>query len=85
MAKRKNRIRFPLNKVQISLLRLTESLNEQGLLDLRQLIINYKARRLAQLADRIWEEKGWTEETMQGFLETHMRMPYKPDHSAGPK
>jgi hypothetical protein len=85
MAKRKNGIRFPLNELQISLLRLSENLSEQELLELRKRIIDYKAKRLVQLADKVWDEKGWTEETMQGFLKTHMRTPYKPDHSEGTK
>jgi len=29
------------------------------------------------LADQVWDEKGWTEETMEQFLNTHMRTPYK--------
>lgn len=68
---------FPLNEVQISLLKLTENLREDEMQDLKKLIIAFKAHRLALLADKVWDEKGWTEETMQQFLETHMRTPYK--------
>lgn len=70
-------IEFPLNEVQISLLKLTENLKEDELQDLKRLIVAFKARRLAMLADRVWDEKGWTEETMEQFLNTHMRTPYK--------
>lgn len=72
-------IEFPLNEVQISLLKLTENLSEEELMDLKKLIIAFKARKLVQLADKVWDEKGWTQETMQEFLKTHMRTPYKPD------
>ncbi|MEI6407809.1 MAG: hypothetical protein WCR52_00365 [Bacteroidota bacterium] len=70
-------IEFPLNEVQISLLKLTENLKDDELQDLKRLIIAFKARRLAMLADQVWDEKGWTEETMEQFLNMHMRTPYK--------
>ena len=69
-------IQFPLNEVQVSLLRLTENLPDQDIQVLKKLIIAFKAQRLAQLADKVWDEKGWNEETMQQFLNTHMRTPY---------
>ena len=69
-------IQFPLNEVQVSLLRLTENLPDQDLQVLKKLIIAFKAQRVAQLADKVWDEKGWSEETMQQFLSTHMRTPY---------
>jgi hypothetical protein len=69
-------IQFPLNEVQVSLLKLTENLSEEELKNLKKIIIAFKAQRLAALTDKVWEEKGWTEETMQTFLNTHMRTPY---------
>lgn len=69
-------LQFPLNEVQVSLLRLTEKLPDEELLALKKLIIAFKAQRLAALADQVWTEKGWTQETMQEFLNTHMRTPY---------
>jgi hypothetical protein len=69
-------IQFPLNDVQLALLRLTEDLQEKELEELKQLIIAFKARRLALLVDQVWEDKGWTNDTMQQFLDTHMRPPY---------
>lgn len=68
---------FPLNDMQVALLKLSEQLSEEELRDLKQIIIAFKARRLALLADKVWEEKGWTQETMQTFLQTHLRTPYK--------
>lgn len=70
-------IQFPLNETQVALLKLTEHLSEEEIRDLKKLIIAFKARRLAQLADKVWDEKGWTQETMQAFLKTHLRTPYK--------
>jgi hypothetical protein len=42
-----------------------------------KLIIAFKARRITLLTDKVWQEKGWTEDTMQQFLETHIRTPYR--------
>jgi hypothetical protein len=70
-------IQLPLNEIQLSLLKLTENLKEEELQELKKLIIAYKANRLAMLADQVWDEKGWTEATMQAFLNEHMRTPYK--------
>jgi ribosomal protein L11 methylase PrmA len=70
-------VQFPLNEVQISLLKLSENLSADELQALKQLIIAFKAQRLAKLADQNWDEKSWTQETMQQFLQTHMRTPYK--------
>ncbi len=70
-------ISFPLNDTQVALLKLSEQLSEEELRDLKQIIIAFKARRLAMLTDRVWQEKGWTQETVQTFLQTHMRTPYK--------
>jgi hypothetical protein len=45
--------------------------------DLKKIIIAYKAHRVTLLADKVWTEKAWTEDTMQQFLQTHMRTPYQ--------
>ncbi len=76
-------IQLPLNEVQVSLLKLTENLNEVELLELKKLLIAYKAERLAKLTDQVWDEKGWTQETMNQFLKSHLRTPYRPKQSKG--
>lgn len=47
-----------LAEVQVSLLKMTENLPEEDLKILKRLIIAFKAQRLAELADKVWEEKG---------------------------
>ena len=69
-------IQFPLNEVQVTLLKMTENLSDVELKKLKRVLIAFKAQRLAELADKVWDEKGWTEETMQQFLNTHIRTPY---------
>ena len=77
-------IEFPLNEVQVSLLKLTEHLREDELQDLKQLIIAFKSRRLEMLIENVWEEKGWSEATMRTFLDAHMRTPYRSNKQARP-
>jgi hypothetical protein len=72
-----NTIQFPLNEVQVSLLKMTEQLREDEIQELKRLIIAYKAQRLAMMADKVWDEKGWSEQNMQDFLAKHLRTPYK--------
>jgi hypothetical protein len=69
-------IQFPLNDVQVTLLKLTDNLSDNELKTLKKLIIAFKAQRLSELIDNVWDEKGWSEEMMQQFLNTHMRTPY---------
>jgi hypothetical protein len=69
-------IQYPLNDVQMTLLKLTDTLSENELKMLKKLIIAFKAQRLSDLIDNVWDEKGWSEETMQQFLQIHMRTPY---------
>lgn len=70
-------IASPLSEMQLSLLRLTATMSEVELEDLRRLIIALKFQRLSQLADAVWDAKGWTQETMDAFLAEHMRTPYR--------
>jgi hypothetical protein len=72
-------IQFPLNEVQLSLLRLTRDLKVEELEELKNLIIAYKAERLARIADQEWSAREWSEETIQQFLATHLRTPYLVD------
>ena len=52
------------------------NLSEDELQELKSLLIAYKAARLSRKADEVWEAKGWNQDTMDKFLQTHMRTPY---------
>ena len=38
--------------------------------------LSKKSDSVAMLGDKVRDEKRWSEETMQTFLDTHMRTPY---------
>jgi len=71
-------LNYPLSNAQLELLKLfSRDLPEEDLIEIKQMIVNYLAEKLAQKTDEIWEEKGWTNKDMERFLNAHMRTPYK--------
>ena len=71
-------LNVPLTNAQLEVVQLFSlNLSEEELKDLKRLLIAYKAARLFRKADEVWEAKGWTQETMDKFLQTHLRTPYK--------
>lgn len=68
-----------LNKHQLEILKLFSSnLDDNDLVEIKQLIVQYLADKLTKEADRVWDEKGWTNEDMERLLNTHQRTPYNP-------
>lgn len=45
----------------------------QDLLAIKQMLSDYFAQRAIEEADRLWDERGYTQETMQQWLLTHSR------------
>lgn len=73
-----------LNNAQLEILKLfADNLSPAELADLKKILLAYKLRRVVDLADRIWDERGWSQETMNQFLKTHMRTPYRQPLSEG--
>lgn len=69
-----NSINYPLSNMQLELLKLfSRDLEEKDLIEIKRLIVNYLAKRLSDKADEIWNQREWTDEKMDEFLETHMR------------
>ena len=62
------------SNMQLELLRLySRNLSDEELGEIKQLLARYFAEKLSRRADQVWEEKGWTNETMEEFLHTKMR------------
>lgn len=71
-------ISTPFSNAQLELLKLfSNDLKDAELKELKQLLLEFKFRRVTKMVDEIWEEKGWSEDTMTKFLNTRMRTPYK--------
>ena len=62
------------SNAQLLLLKAFASdLTEGELLELRQTYTNILGRRLTEAADKIWDEKGWTDADVERMLNTKMR------------
>ncbi len=67
-------IKQPLSNVQLEILKaFSYNLSEEELLDFRDTIARYFADRAIQSADKVWDEKGWTDEDVDKMLHTKMR------------
>lgn len=70
-------INQPLSNIQLELLQLfSRDLEEDDLIKIRQLIVNYLVEKLEKQTNNVWEEKNWTNEDMDRLLNTHLRTPY---------
>lgn len=65
-----------LTNLQLELLKVFSiELEEHQLLDVRDMLTRYFAESAANEMDKLWEERGWTDETMQTWLNESNRTP----------
>ena len=48
--------------------------SEEELKDIRDLLSDYFAERATREMDKLWDERGWTNETMDAWLKEHNRI-----------
>ncbi len=66
-----------LTNLQLELLKVfSHPLSEEQLLEVKDLLATYFADKATEEMDRLWDEKGWSNETMQEWAVTHLRTPY---------
>ena len=59
----------PLTNLQLELLKLFSlELPEEDLIQIQRLIAGYFADKASDEMDRLWEGKGWNDETMEGWV-----------------
>lgn len=67
-----------LTNLQLELLQTFKyDLSEQQLIEIRELLANYFADKATEEMDRLWDEKGWDEKTMEEWSNEHMRTKYE--------
>ena len=72
-------LEMPFNKHQLELLKLfSRDLDDEDLIAIKRLIVQYLGEKITKMADEVWEEKQWTNEDMRRLLNTHERTPYNP-------
>lgn len=63
-----------LSNIQRELLKMfAHDLPESQLQEIRALLAKYFAERVDAETDRLWKEKGWSEEQMDRWSKEHMR------------
>lgn len=66
------------SKAQLKLIQLfAGELPESDLAVLKKILLRFKAERLMDNADKIWEEKNWSNDDIKRLLQIRMRTPYK--------
>ncbi|WP_353572613.1 hypothetical protein [Candidatus Albibeggiatoa sp. nov. BB20] len=59
----------PLSNLQLELLKLfAHNVTEEQLQDIKEILAQYFAKQAIQEADRIWDEKDYTQDTMEQWL-----------------
>ena len=59
----------PLTNLQLELIKLFSlNLSDDQLLEVRQLLASYFADKASNEMDRLWEENGWNDDTMDNWL-----------------
>lgn len=59
----------PLSNVQLELLKLySTNLSEKDILELKDVLARFYAERSIELADNVWQQKGYTAEDMNSIL-----------------
>lgn len=59
----------PLSNIQLELLKLyANNVSEQDLLAIKRLLAKFFMQKAIKEADKVWDEKGYTNETMDNWL-----------------
>lgn len=67
-----------LSNAQLELLQMFKRpLPKEDLKAIKRLFTAYLAEKMNKVADQNWKEKGWTEEDMKRFSNSHLRTIYK--------
>jgi len=72
-------LQSPLSNIQLELLKVfSRDVSEEDLKEVKRLLTRYFAEKAIEEANKVWDEKGWTDEDAERMLHTHMRTPYQP-------
>ncbi len=67
-----------MTNMQLELLKMFKyNLDESQLIELKELLSKFLVDNIDTSLDKLWNDKGWSNETMESFANQHMRTPYK--------
>ena len=59
----------PLTKLQIELLKIYSfDINDEQLIEIKNMLSSYFADKASDEMDKLWDKKGWTNDTMDEWL-----------------
>lgn len=68
-----------LTNLQLELLKIFSiPLQEEQLRDIKSILTQYFAEKATEEMDRLWEEKGWSNDTMREWAQEHVRVKSNP-------
>ena len=71
-------VRQPLTNLQLELLdTFSRQPSVEDLINIKALLANYFAQKVMDEADQLWDERGYTQDTMMQWLNEHKRTTYK--------
>jgi predicted metal-binding transcription factor (methanogenesis marker protein 9) len=67
-----------LSNLQLELLKLyAYPVSDEELMDIKKMLADYFAKKLDEEVDRVWKEKGYTQETIKQWKKEHFRVKSK--------
>ncbi len=67
-----------LTNLQLELLKVfSYDLSEAQIIEIRDLLAKYFAEKATKDMDDLWDSEGWSNETMENWLNEHMRTKYE--------
>lgn len=67
-----------LTNLQLELLKIfSREIPSSDLLEIKNILSEFFAKKLIESANQAWKEQGWNEEKTQELLKAHLRTPYK--------
>jgi hypothetical protein len=67
-----------LSNLQLELLKLyAYPISDEELKDIKKMLADYFAKKLDEEVDKVWKEKGYTQETIQQWKKEHFRVKSK--------
>ncbi|MBK8563390.1 MAG: hypothetical protein IPN76_08580 [Saprospiraceae bacterium] len=64
-----------LSNLQMELLKLyARNVSDEELKDIRKMLAEYYGKKADEEMDRLWEENGWTQDTMEEWLKEDLRV-----------
>ena len=72
-------LRQPLSILQLEILEMftRHQVSTEDVIAIKKMLTDFFAKKAMDEADKLWEERNYTQATMDSWLNTHQRTPYK--------